>query len=78
MQNDDSGAGGLLLQNSVKQESRILFCEQEFSRKDAKVAKSQRLVRILLCVFAPLASLRETTFSCGVAACGQEKRKWTN
>jgi hypothetical protein len=31
------------------------------TRKDAKGAKTQSLVRILLCVFAPFASLREIT-----------------
>jgi hypothetical protein len=30
------------------------------ARKDAKGTKTQSLIRILLCVFAPFASLRET------------------
>jgi hypothetical protein len=46
---------------SVKQQRGIVFSEQEVSRKDAKGAKTQRRVRSTLCVFAPFASLRETT-----------------
>jgi hypothetical protein len=41
--------------------------QQEFSRKDAKGAKTQSPQRFVLCVFAPFASLRETVV-CDMAA----------
>ena len=44
----------------MKQERKTSFSQQEFSRKDAKVAKTQSPVRFALCVFATFASLRET------------------
>jgi len=55
----------------MKQERRILFSQQECSRKGRKGGKDAKVhYDFVLCVFATFASLRETVLAAAAPRCG--------